>query len=77
MFVYCDTNDSPRTVAELICRADFVENIKTSWQFKDEDDSCVIESTSNGHCVAVVYCVGDSVVGMRLMIIVLLRLLSL
>lgn len=66
MFVYCNTKDSPRTVGELICRANSVEKNKTSWVIKDDDDSCFIEATSNGHCVAVVYCVGDSVVGIEI-----------
>jgi hypothetical protein len=66
MFVYCSTKDSPRTVGEVICRANFVEKYKSSWIIRDEGDSCVIEAISNGHCVAVVYCVGDLVVGIEI-----------
>ena len=66
MFVYCKTENSPNTVGETICRANFVKNSDRSWFIRDEGDSCVIEATSNGHCVAVVYCVGDSVVGIEI-----------
>lgn len=66
MFIYCSTKDSAKTVGELICRATSVENNKISWLVKDEDDSCVIEATCNGHCVAVVYYVGASVVGIEI-----------
>jgi hypothetical protein len=66
MFVYCNTEDSPRTIGEVICKANFVEKNMKSWILKDEGDSCVIEANSNGHCVAIVYCVGDSVVGIEI-----------
>ncbi len=66
MFVYCSTRDSPRTIGKVICRANSVEKNKNSWVIKDEGESCVIEATSNGHCVAIVYCVGDSVVGIEI-----------
>ena len=66
MFVYCSTKDSPMTVGELICRANSLGENKHSWLIKGEGDSCFIEAASNGHCVAVVYCVGDSVVGVEI-----------
>ena len=66
MFVYCSTKDSPKTLGELICRANSIGKIKNSWVIKDEFDSCVIEATSNGHCVAIVYYVADSVVGIEI-----------
>ncbi|MCW3998003.1 MAG: hypothetical protein NWF10_05470 [Candidatus Bathyarchaeota archaeon] len=66
MFVYCNTKDSPRTVGEVVCRANFVEDSDRSWIIRNEGDSCVIKANSNGHCVAVVYCVGDSVVGIEI-----------
>ena len=66
MFVYCNTMDSPRTVGDIICRANFVESSERSWIIKDEGESCVIEANSNGYCVAVVYCVGDLVVGIEI-----------
>ena len=66
MFIYCSTKDSPITVAELICVANSAHKNKNSWIIKDEGDSCTIESTSSGHCVAIAYCVGDSVVGIEI-----------
>ena len=66
MFIYCCTKDSAKTLGELICRSNSVENNKISWLIKDEGDSCVIEVASNGHCVAIVYCVCDSVVGVEI-----------
>ena len=66
MFVYCNTTDSPRTVGEIICRANSVEKNRKSWILKDSGDSCVIEANTNGFCVRVVYCVGDSVVGIEI-----------
>ncbi len=65
MFVYCKTENSPNIVRETICRANFVKNSDRSWVIRDEGDLCIIEANSNGHCVAVVYYVGDLVVGIE------------
>ena len=66
MFVYYNTKDSPRIVGKVVCRANFMKNSRRSWIISDEGDSCIIKTNSNDHCVAVVYCVGDSVVGIEI-----------
>jgi len=66
LFVYCNTKDSPRTVGEVVCRANFVEDSGTSWIISDEGEACIIKTSSKDHCVAVVYCVSDSVVGIEI-----------
>jgi len=65
MFVYCNTKDSPRTVGEVVCRANFIEDSGKSWIISSEGESCFIKANSDGQCVAVVYCVGDLVVGIE------------
>ena len=66
MFVYCSTKDSPKVVGEEICRANFVKDSGRSWIISSEGESCIIKTNSNDHCVAVVYWVGDSVVGIEI-----------
>ncbi len=66
MFVYCNTNDSPRIVGELICRANFINNSKKSWNIINQGDSYTIQTNSTNHCVAVIYYVGNSVVGIEI-----------
>jgi len=66
MFVYCNTKDSPKTVGEAICKANFIEDSGRSWIISDDGDSCVIKTNSNEKCVAIVYCVGDLVVGIEI-----------
>jgi len=65
MFVYCNTKDSLRTVGEVVCRANSVKNGR-SWIISGEGESFVIKANSDGQCVAVVYCVGDLVVGIEI-----------
>lgn len=66
MFVYCNINDSPRIVGEAVCRANSIKGSERSWTITDEGDFCSIQTNSKDQCVAVVYCVGDSVVGIEI-----------
>ena len=66
MFVYCNTKDSPRTVGEVVCKANFIEESGKSWIISGEGISCIIKTISKDHCVAVVYRVCGSVVGIEI-----------
>jgi hypothetical protein len=66
MFIYCKTKDSPKMVAEALCRANFVDGGEHSWKVNDEGELCTIEINSIAHCVAVVYSVANSVVGIEI-----------
>ncbi|MCJ7714274.1 hypothetical protein MUO66_07455 [Candidatus Bathyarchaeota archaeon] len=66
MFIYCNTKDSPKLVGETICRANFIVGGEHSWRVKEEGDFCTIEINSKFSCVAIVYSVGDSVVGVEI-----------
>ena len=66
MFVYCNTKDSPRIVGAVVCRANFVEDSEWSWIISDEGEFCSIQTNSKDHCVAIIYWVGDSVVGIEI-----------
>ena len=66
MFIYCNTKDSHKIVGEAICRANFVDGGERSWKVNEEGDFCTIEINSKSSCVAVVYSVGDSVVGVEI-----------
>lgn len=66
MFVYCCTKDSPKIVGEAFCRANFVEGGEHSWKVNDEGELCTVEIYSKAHCVAVVYLVANSVVGVEI-----------
>ena len=66
MFIYCSTKDSSKIVGEAICSANFVDGGESSWKVNDEGDFCTIEINSKSSCVAVVYSVGYSVVGVEI-----------
>ena len=66
MFIYCNTKDSLKLVGEAVCRANFVDGGEHSWKVNEEGDCCTIEINSKSSCVAVVYSVGDSVVGVEI-----------
>ena len=66
MFIYCNTKDSPKIVGAVICRANFVDGGERSWKVNEEGDFCAIEINSKSGCVAVVYSVGGSVVGVEI-----------
>ena len=66
MFIYCNTKDSPKIVGDAICRANFVNGGELSWKVNEGGDFCTIEINSKSGCVAVVYSVGDSVVGVEI-----------
>jgi hypothetical protein len=66
LFIYCNTKDSPIKVGEAICRSNFVNDSKQSWIVNDNGNFCSIEFNSTSHCVAVVYLVSDSVIGIEI-----------
>ena len=66
MFVYCNINDSPRIVGEAVCRANSIKGSERSWIITDEGDFCSIHTNSKDQCVAVIYYVSDSVVGIEI-----------
>ena len=65
MFIYCNTKDSPKIVGDAICRANFVEGGKHYWKAKNEGEFYTIEINSKENCVAVVYSIGNFVIGIE------------
>ena len=65
MIVYCNTMDSPKTVGEAICRANFDEGQENSWKVNDEGEFFTIETVLKDACLAVVYRIGSFVLGVE------------
>lgn len=65
MFIYCSTEDSPKTVGELLCKANF-DNENHSCRVKDEGEFYTINNSSKTDCVAVVYSVSSLIVGIEI-----------
>lgn len=65
MFIYCSTEDSPITVGELLCKANF-DNEYRSWRVKDEGEFYTINNSSKTDCIAVVYSVSSLIVGIEI-----------
>jgi len=65
MFVYCNTEEAPRIVGEVICRANFVEDNKRSWNVSEEGESGTIQINSENRCVAVIYSIDNLLIGVE------------
>ena len=65
MFIYCKTNEPAMEVGKMICRANFIDNMGKSWNIEDEGEYYTIKINSNSMCVAVIYSLGNSVVGIE------------
>jgi hypothetical protein len=66
MFIYCNTKDAPEIVGETICRANFVDDCAKYWRVKDEGGFFTIEINSESRCVAAIYSIGNSVIGVEI-----------
>jgi hypothetical protein len=65
MFIYCNTEDSPKTVGKLLCKAN-CDNENYSWKVKDEGEFYTINDSSKIDCVAVIYSVSSLIVGIEI-----------
>ena len=66
MLRFCSTKDSPKTVGEAICRANFNEGQEDFWKVNDEGEFFTIETILKDTCVAVIYRIGSFVVGVEI-----------
>lgn len=64
MFIYCNTKDSPKTIGEAICKANFEG--EENWKLSDEGEFYTINVNSSTNCVAVIYSVSNLVVGIEI-----------
>ena len=64
MFIYCNTKDSPKTIGEAICKANFEG--EENWKLRDEGEFYTINVNSATNCVAVIYSVSNLVVGIEI-----------